>query len=98
MSKQGESAKAVRRGAGLPGVATEPDTQVSGAKWTGKGREVREGPRGFVNSGGIFGFYLCRGSHCAYRIMPETLNCGRKGGLDIVTCGHVAAGLFSAEG
>lgn len=46
MSKQGESAKAVRRGAGLPGVATEPDTQASGAKWTGKGREVREGPRG----------------------------------------------------
>ena len=63
------------QGVALPGVATEPSTQVNrGAKRMGEG-EVREGLRGLVGQWRDFGFYSsCRGSCCAYRIMPETVS------------------------
>ena len=62
------------QGGCLTGVTTEQSTQVTGAKGTGEGGEVREVLRGLVEEWREFGFYSVSGSHCAYRNTPETVS------------------------
>lgn len=64
------------------------------------GGEVREALRGLLGRREDFDFYLNgKGAIVPTELyLKQCINCGRQGGMDIVTQGQVAIGTFSAEG